>query len=250
MDLKGRTALVTGGGTGLGRAIGLALARRGCAIAVNYSRSEEEARDTVREIQAAGVQAIALRGDVADWQAARDLVEQAERALGPVDILVNNAGLTRYIEFRDLELVGREDWQTIMDVNVGGAFACARAVAPGMTKRGGGRILNVASNSGLTADGSSIPYVVSKAAVIALTAALARALAPVVLVNAIAPGWMETRWLERYLPEDRRAALSHALVPPVAVEDVAAAAVALISNDSISGEVLVVDRGERLHPTG
>jgi 3-oxoacyl-[acyl-carrier protein] reductase len=248
VDLAGRVALVTGGGTGLGRAIGLALGRSGAAVAVNYAHSMSEAREAVAALRALGVRADAFEADVSDWEAAPALVAAVESRLGPVDVLVNNAGITRHVPFDDLDGVRRDDWDRILAVNLGGAFACARAVAPGMRRRGEGRILNVASNSGLTAEGSSIPYVVSKAALIALTQALARGLAPSILVNAIAPGWMETRWLERYIPADGRARLAESPVPPVAVEHVAAAAVGLIANDAIDGEVLVVDRGERLHP--
>jgi 3-oxoacyl-[acyl-carrier protein] reductase len=216
-------------------------------VAVNYSVSESDALRAVGEIEAAGGRAMAVAADVAQWSAAVSLVAATEHSLGPIDILVNNAGITHYIPLPDLDAVDREDWQRIFDVNVGGAFACARAAGPLMRARGHGRILNVASNSALTGDGSSIPYVASKAAVIGLTRALARALAPHVLVNAIAPGWMETRWLERYIPAERREGLFSGGVAPVAVDDVAAAAVSLIANDAITGETLVIDRGERLH---
>lgn len=250
MEFAGRVAIVTGGGTGLGRAISLALAGAGAAVAVGYSRSAAEADATVAQVVAAGGHAVAVGADLAHWNAAATLVRSAERALGPCDILVNNAGLTRYVPFPNLGDVTAEAWDEIFDVNVRAMFALARAVAPGMVARGRGRILNVASNSGITAEGSSIPYVVSKTAVIGLTHALARALAPAVLVNAVAPGWMETRWLERYIPADRQASLAASPVAPVAVEDVAAAALALIANDAITGEVLVIDRGERWHPVG
>ncbi len=248
MDLDGRVALVTGGGTGLGRAISLALGRAGAAVGVNYAHSREDAEATVQAIRDLGGRAEAFATDITDWAAADGLVAAAETALGPIDVLVNNAGITRYVPFDDLRAVERGDWDRIFDVNLDGAFGCVRAVAPGMRRCGGGRILNVASNSGITAEGSSIPYVVSKAAVIALTQALARALAPSVLVNAVAPGWMETRWLDRYIPPERVAQLAAAPVRPVSVDEVASAAVGLIVNDAISGEILVVDRGERLHP--
>ena len=248
MDLARRVALVTGGGTGLGRAISLALASAGATVAVGYSRSAAEAEATVAEIVEGGGRAQAFAADLAEWTAAEALVAAAERTLGPLDIVVNNAGITRYIPFGDLEAVGPEAWDEIQTVNVRATFAVARAVAPGMRARGGGRLLNVASNSGLLAAGSSIPYVVSKAAVISLTQSLARALAPSILVNAVAPGWMETRWMERYFPPDVRADMAASATQTVPVEDVAAAAVALIANDSITGEVLVIDRGERWHP--
>lgn len=248
MDLRGRVALVTGGGTGLGRAISLALAAAGTSVAVGYRRSAAEASATVAEVVAGGGQGVALAADLAEWDAAEALVAAAEDALGPLDIVVNNAGITRYVPFPDLAAVGAAEWDAIADLNVRAAFAVARAAGPRMQARGAGRILNVASNSGLTAAGSSIPYVVSKAAVISLTHALARALAPAVLVNAIAPGWMETRWMERYFPPDVRAEMAASGTQTVPVEDVAAAAVGLIANDSISGDILVVDRGERWHP--
>lgn len=248
MDLAGRVALVTGGGTGLGREIALALAATGAAVAVGYSRSAAEADATVAEIVDGGGRAVAIGADLAEWVGAEALVGAAERTLGPLDVVVNNAGITRFVPFRSVDAVTAEDWDSMFDVNVRAMFAVARAAAPGMLARGRGRILNVASNSGLTAEGSSIPYVVSKSAVIGLTQALARALAPAVLVNAIAPGWMETRWLERYIPAERRASLAASPVQPAAVADVATAALALIANDSITGEVLVVDRGERWRP--
>ena len=217
-------------------------------MAVNYRRSAAAAEETVGDIRARGGRAQAIEADLADWDAAERLVTQAHAAFGSLDLLVNNAGMTRAVPFSDLDAVDRETWDDIFDLNLRAMFALARAAAPLMLRGGGGRILNVASNSGLTADGSSIPYVVSKAGVIALTHALARGLAPTVLVNAIAPGWMETGWLGRHIPADRRATIAAAPVPPAAVADVVSAALALLTNDSITGEVLVVDRGERWHP--
>jgi 3-oxoacyl-[acyl-carrier protein] reductase len=248
VDLEGKVALVTGGGTGLGRAISVALARRGADVAVGYSQSAAEAEATIDEIASAGVRAVALRADLNDWAGADALATAATDAVGPIEILVNNAGITRYIPFPDLAEVTDEVWNGIFDLNVRATFALSRAVAPQMRARGGGRILNVASNSGITAAGSSVPYVVSKAAVIGLTHALARALAPTIAVNAIAPGWMETRWLERYFPPDVRAAMDEDDTARVTVQEVADAALALLTNDAITGEVLVVDRGERWHP--
>jgi 3-oxoacyl-[acyl-carrier protein] reductase len=248
VDLADSVALVTGGGTGLGRAISVALARAGAAVAVGYSASAAEADETVTTIEAAGGRAVALRADLADWDGARALAAAAQQVLGPIDILVNNAGITHYIPFPDLDAVSADIWDRLFDVNVRAAFAMTQAVAPGMRVRGRGRVLNVASNSGITAAGSSVPYVVSKAAVIGLTQALARALAPSIAVNAIAPGWMETRWLERYFPPEVRAAMDEDQTARVTVDEVADAALALLRNDAITGEVLVVDRGERWHP--
>ncbi|MDE0374759.1 MAG: SDR family NAD(P)-dependent oxidoreductase [bacterium] len=246
MDLDGRVALVTGGGTGLGRATALALVGAGASVAVNYSRSRLEAERVVRRIRDRGGTALAVQADITDGSAVSSMVASVEEELGPVSILVNNAGTTRYVPFPDLGAVTAEEWRRIMDVNVTGAFLCSRAVAPGMQSRGAGKIINVASNSALTSTGSSIPYVVSKAALVSLTRCLARALAPTVQVNAIAPGWMLTEWIDRHVPADRAREIRAGAVPLVPVEDVVRSLIGLVSNDSITGEVAVVDRGDML----
>ena len=246
MDLDGRVALVTGGGTGLGRATALELAGAGASVAVNYSRSRQEAERVARHISDRGGSALAVRADITDGSAVSSMVASVEESLGAVDILVNNAGTTRYVAFPDLGAVTAGEWRRIMDVNVTGAFLCSRAVAPGMQARGTGKIINVASNSAFTSTGSSIPYVVSKAALVSLTRCLARALAPTVQVNAIAPGWMLTEWIDRHVPPDRAREIRSGAVPLVPVEDVVRTLTGLVTNDSITGEVAVVDCGEML----
>ena len=246
MDLDGRVALITGGGTGLGRQAALGLAEQGVLVAVNYSRSRLAAGEVVQEIERRGGGSIAVQADVTNAIAVAEMVAKVESELGPVDILVNNAGTTHYVPFPDLEAVTEEIWQRIMDVNVTGAFLCSQAVAPGMQARGGGKIVNVASNSALTDAGSSIPYVVSKAALVSLSRCLARALAPTVQVNALAPGWMLTEWIDRYLPSDRAGEIRAGAVPLVPVEDVVRSLIGLLTNDSVTGAVSVVDRGEML----
>ncbi len=246
MKINGRVVLVTGGGTGLGREIALAMGRSGARVAVNYSRSRDAAEQVVDEIDRDGGRALAVRADVADSAAVAAMVATVERVLGPVDVLVNNAGITSYIPFPDLDAITEEEWRRIMDVNLTGAFLCSRAVGPGMVARGAGKIVNVATNSAFTSTGSSIPYVVSKAALVSLTTCLARALAPAVQVNAVAPGWMATEWLDRYLPPERAAEIRSGAVPLAPLEDVVSALMGLITNDSITGHVAVVDRGEML----
>lgn len=246
-SLAGRVALVTGGGTGLGRAISLALAARGCHVAVNYARSREEAEQTVDAVRDYGVRAAAVRADVANEADVSDMVREITASLGEVEVLVNNAGTTRYVPFPQLEDVHTEDWQQILGVNLVGQFLCVQAVVPGMRERGYGKILNIASDSAFSHDGSSIPYVVSKAGVVSLTKCLARALGPTIQVNGLAPGWMATRWMKRYLPpeiQQKVLAPRSDQLPPAAVEDIARAGVDLLENDSISGTVLVVNRGE------
>lgn len=234
MDLAGRVALVTGGGTGLGAAVCRALAGRGAAVAVNFSRSREEAETLAGSLP----RAVAVQADVRDELAIASMVREVEAALGPVDLLVNNAGITAYVSFEDLEALSAGDWDRILGVNLVGAWSCVRAVVPGMRARGAGAVVNVASDSAFTLDGSSIPYVVSKAGLVALTHTLASALAPVVRVNAVAPGWMDTPWLDRYVPTDRRAALREGREPTVPVGDAAEAVVALLKDDAATGQVV------------
>lgn len=240
VELAGRVALVTGGGTGLGAAVCRGLGAAGAAVAVNYSRSEEDAREVAAELEAAGLRALALRADVSDEASVLRMVGEIEGELGSIDLLVNNAAVTRYVPFADLAAIADDDWQRILGVNVLGAWHCARAVVPGMRSRGGGAIVNIASDSAFTLDGSSIPYVVSKAALVALTRALAAALAPVVRVNAVAPGWMDTPWLERNLPEEIRREVAEAPTRAVAVDKVAREVLDLLADETASGEVVLI----------
>ena len=234
MELTGRVALVTGGGTGLGAAVCRALADRGALVAVNWLRSREEA-----EVLAAALpRAIAVQADVRDEAAIVAMVAEVERELGTTDLLVNNAGITAYVPFEDLEAITAANWEAILGVNLVGAWSCTRAVVPGMRTRGAGAVVNVASDSAFTMDGSSIPYVVSKAGLVTLTHALARALAPVVRVNAVAPGWMDTPWLDRFVPDDRRAALREGHEPTVPVADAAAAVVRLLADDAATDQII------------
>jgi 3-oxoacyl-[acyl-carrier protein] reductase len=244
MDLAGRVALVTGGATGLGRAIALGLARDGSAVAVNYSRSKAEADETVDEIEALGRRAVAVCADVADDAAVGAMAETVEDALGPIEILVNNAGTTEYIPFADLDGATPAVWERLLRVNLVGAFACVQAAVPQMRRAGAGRILNVASISAFTATGSSIPYVASKSGLVSLTQCLARALAPDVQVNGVAPGWMATRWPDVFLPPELAQRVREGAMRTVEVEDVASFALELIRNDSANGQVVALDRGE------
>ncbi len=249
MDLNGKAAIVTGAGTGVGRATALALARRGCSVVVNYSRSRDAAEATAREAEALGVTAVPFRADVSDDRACRSLVEAAERELGRLDVLVNNAGTTRFIPHGELERVSDEDWNQILAVNLKGPFQCARAARPALERSGAGMIVNVASVAGIVATGSSIPYCASKAALINLTIALARALAPRIRVNAVAPGFIEGEWLAQglgaaYQPikqaMEARAVLHRVCKP----EDVSAAILSLITgSDLVTGHVLPCEGG-------
>ena len=244
MDLQGKAALVTGGGTGIGRAIALLLARHGAAVAVNYSRSDAEAQDTVEAIEKLGGRAIKVCADVADNAAVTAMVAAVVREFGRLDVLVNNAGWTKFTEFKDLDAVDDELWDRTLGVNVKGPFFCARAAAMPMRQAGAGVVVNVSSIAGLLARGSSIPYVVSKAALNTLTRALARTLAPEIRVNAVAPGVVDTRWVSGQDAFVRGAQLQTPMRRIATPEDVAQVVLSLIvSNDFVTGQILAVDGG-------
>lgn len=243
MDLSAGVALVTGGGTGLGREIAVRLAAHGLDVAVNYASSKDEAESVAAAIEKTGRGSVAVHADVSLPGEVAAMVGDVEAALGPVDVLVNNAGVTRYIPFRELDQITLQDWQDVLAVNVIGAFNCVQAIGPAMADRGGGAILNVSSISPYVANGSSLPYTVSKAALISLTECLCRALPTSVRVNAVAPSWMDTVWLDKHLPEEVSSRVRSAEYPSVPVEKVAQMAIGLILNDAVSGQTVVIDGG-------
>lgn len=243
MDLRGTVGIVTGGGTGIGRAISLALARQGVAVAIVYSRSAAEAEETVVAIAAEGGRALAVRADVSREDAVRAMVARVVDQFGGIDLLVNSAGTTQYIPLRDLDAVTDAIWDRIFAVNVKGIFYCARAVAPHMRARGRGAIVNITSVAGILGDGSSLPYAVSKAAANGLTRSLARALAPEIRVCAVAPGIVKTRWVAGREEHVERLGKSALLGRTASPEDVAAIVLALLAQDAMTGQTLVVDGG-------
>ncbi|MGM0675025.1 MAG: SDR family NAD(P)-dependent oxidoreductase [Spirochaetota bacterium] len=245
--LDGKTALVTGGGTGVGRAAVLRFAEAGANVAVNYSRSQGDAEATAEEARAFGVKAIAVKADVANEDEVLAMFDQVERELGPVVILVNNAGRTQFVPFTELDRITDELWQEILNTNVMGTFYCSRAAARGMKREGDGTIINVSSVSGLTGFGSSIPYATSKAAILSLTRSLAQALAPTIRVNALAPGLIETRWVadQPEFVEGQRA--NTPLKRNASPDDVAQVIFAFATSaDFVTGQTLVVDGGRRM----
>lgn len=249
MRLDGTAAIVTGGGTGVGRATALELARLGSSVLINYSKSRDEAEQTAGELEALGVKAIALQANVADDADCRRMVDTAVKAFGRLDLLVNNAGTTKFVLASDLDKITDEDWQRIFAVNVIGPFHCARAVKDAMLASGGGQIINVSSVAAYMGKGSSIPYAASKAALNNLTIALARTLAPHIRVNAVAPGFITGRWLEQGLGkayEQAKNTIAQAcpLEKVSDPEDIAAAIMSLITGSKlVTGQVLVCDGG-------
>lgn len=248
MDLRGKVALVTGGGTGLGKEISLQLAREGADVAIAYSRSVADAESTVAEIVGLGRRAIALKADVSRSAEVVALVEGVIRELGGLDILINNSGTTEFVDFRNLDGVTEEGWDRIMDTNVKGAFLVSRAAAPALRAHGNGKIVNITSVSAIKPGGSCIPYAVSKAAEMMLTKCLGMALAPEIAVNAVGPGLMDTRW-GRLWGDDvlENAAKSAPLGHIATLEDIAATVLHLVKNDSMTGQNIVVDSGTYMH---
>ena len=249
MNVQGKAAIITGGGTGVGRAAALGLARLGCSVLVNYSRSRQDAEATAVEIEKLGVRALAFEADVSDDAACRKMVDAALAAFGRLDVLVNSAGTTRFIPHTALDLVTDDDWERIFAVNVKGPFQCIRAARAPMVAAGGGAVVNVSSIAGISATGSSIPYAASKAALINMTVSLARALAPTIRVNSVAPGFIAGRWLEQGLGSQYEAVKAKVAqgTPTGRVctpEDVGQTIVGLITgSDQITGQTLVCDGG-------
>src|SRR5258708_5553320 len=246
MELKNQVALITGGGTGLGKAVSIELARRGADVAIIYSRSETDANEVAGQISAMGVRGVSFKCDVSDGSAVRELVRQVLERFGRLDILINDAGTTKFVPFPDLEGVTDEDWDRIMSVNVKGPWMLARAAAAALADRNGS-IVNIASVAGIRPGGSSLAYCVSKAALIHLTSCLAVALAPKVRVNAVAPGLFLTRWTAGF-PEERIQGMIDRtpLKQTVNIEDLALATVDLACNKSMTGSTVVVDSGIQL----
>jgi len=246
MELQNQLALVTGGATGLGKAISLELARRGANVAIVYSRSESDAISTSDEVRSLGVRCETFQCDVSHGTSVRALVPKVLESFGHLDILINDAGTTKFVPFPDLEGVTDEDWDRIMSVNVKGPWMLARAAASALAEQNGS-IVNIASVAGIRPGGSSLTYCVSKAALIHLTSCLAVAMAPKVRVNCIAPGLFLTRWTAGF-PEERIQGMIDRtpLKQTVSVEDLARATVDLACNRSITGSIHVVDSGIQL----
>lgn len=244
MDLQGKSALITGGGTGLGRSIALHLAREGVNVALNYSRSAKDAEETAGEAEKLGVKAFSIKADVSVRESAENLVTEAARALGGLDILINNAGITKFVPFENLDGLEDEDFIRLFRTNSLSNFFTARTAGKIMKKRGG-HIINTVSIAGLRPSGSSIAYAVSKAAGVHLTKCLAVALAPEVKVNGVAPGLLLTRWAAGFTEDQVTQIKKKALLNKAAdVDECAAMYITIAKNDSITGQIIVVDAGQ------
>ncbi|HKB36033.1 MAG TPA: SDR family oxidoreductase [Gemmataceae bacterium] len=246
MSTDRKVALVTGSATGIGRAVALRLARMGMAVAVNYSRSETEAVQTFEEVRASDVPAILCKANVADDGAVRTMVRRCANELGGLDVLVNNAATTHFIDHTNLEALSDEVWDEIFNVNLKGAFYACRAALP-LLKERRGVIVNVSSVAGLLGMGSSIPYAASKAALNCMTKSLARAFAPEVRVNAVAPGPVLTRWLANHQAQVEQSLKGTPMRRAATPDDIADAVIFLAAgNTLVTGQVLVIDSGRTM----
>jgi NAD(P)-dependent dehydrogenase (short-subunit alcohol dehydrogenase family) len=242
VEIEGKVALVTGAAKRVGRAIALTLAERGAELVIHYLDSEREAQEVLALAKQAGGKPVAVRGDVSVTADVNRIVETALQAFGRIEILVNNAAIFYRTPFEKLT---EEDWDLFLDVNLKGPFLLCRKVGEIMIRQGRGKIINLADIAGTKVWAEYIPYSVSKAGLIALTQGLAKALAPAVQVNAIAPGAVLLP--DGTTPDERERAIRRIPLDRLgSPEDIARAAVYLIENDFITGEVLTVDGGQHL----
>jgi 3-oxoacyl-[acyl-carrier protein] reductase len=244
IDLTGKSALVTGGSRGIGKAIGLRLATQGADVAFSYKGNEVAARETAREIQAMGRRAIAIQGDVAQVESADAVVKTALDAFGKLDILVNNAGITR----DDLIMrMSPEAWRDVLETNLFGAFWMTKAVTRPMLKARGGRIINITSVSGQAGQTGQANYSAAKAGLIGLTKATARELASRgITANAVAPGFVLTELTQDLPDELKQEITSRTPLGRFGTTEEIANAVAFLASDEaayITGQVLAVDGG-------
>src|SRR5574337_857761 len=240
MELRGRTALVTGAARRVGRAIALAMADRGADVVIHYKSSASEAHKTVEAVERLGRRAFAIQADLAEPEEAEELADRAVQTFGRIDVLVNNAALYYRTSLETLTLA---DWEQFLRINLTGPFRLSQRLGLLMRRQGGGKIVNVADIMGMRPWVDFLPYGVSKGAMIVLTQGLAKALAPQVQVNAVAPGAVLLTEAEGEKEREAiaRSTLLRRMGDPT---DVAKTVLFLLEgSDFITGQVVVVDGG-------
>lgn len=243
--LHGKIAIVTGASRGIGRSIAVTMAREGAAVVINFTANEKAAQETLAQVEAAGGQGVVVRADVADAPDCEKLIRTALDIFGKVDILVNNAGITRDNIVARMKL---EEWQSVIDTNLSGAFNCAKAVMrPLLKQKSGGRIINLSSVIGQAGGAGQANYAAAKAGLIGLTKSLAKELASrQITVNAVAPGYIDTEMTSVLLEEAKFGIVKQIPLGRVGLaQDVAEVVVFLASERAsyITGQVIAVDGG-------
>lgn len=244
-----RVAIVSGGSSGIGAATAKGLADEGLNVVVNYAGNAEGAASVVAECIAAGVDAVAVQGDVSDDAACQAIASAAMDRWGRIDVLVNNAGTTKLADPKDLSALMAEDFQQIYAVNTVGAYQMVRAAEAGLRASEAGSIVNTSSIAGTNGLGSSIAYMASKGALNSITLALARSFAPTVRVNAVCPGYVASDWWRNVDAETiekmKNRSASTALLKRVATSQDIAEAVLFFAlrARAVTGQFLVVDNG-------
>lgn len=253
-DFGGKVILVTGGATGLGAAVAVGAAKRGAkAIIINCTKSLQEAEATAELVRAAGAEASVVQGDVADDADCKRIAQAAER-YGMLHALVNNAGITRHVAHGKMDGLNKEDFLDLYAVNTVGPFQMIRACRPLLEAAGRSSVVMTSSIAGVTGIGSSVAYAASKGALNTMTLSLARALAPKIRVNAVCPGFIDTRWFSDKYGEAKTQEIRDNVIKrtPLQIastpEDVAEAVLFFISDASrvVTGETLLVDAGLHL----
>ncbi len=243
-QLPQRTALVTGGSRGIGRAIVRALCGAGVDCAFTYTRDRAGADSLVQEVRSQGRKAFSYQADVRDFEAAKSLVEEVKKTLGTLHILVNNAGITRD---KSLMMMSREEWSDVIDTNLSGVFNTTRACIIGFLKQKSGSIVNIASVSGIRPLPGQVNYAAAKAGVIGFTKSLAREVSSYnIRVNAVAPGFIETEMTAELGPNTRERFLDMIPLRRFGTPDeVAKTVLFLLSDESryITGQTLQLDGG-------
>ena len=249
MDLNGKVAIVTGGSGVLGGLICHTLAKAGCNVAVLYNHNRTRGETISEKLAEIGVDSEPMHCDVTDTDQVQSTVSSVLDRFGRVDILINDAAYNKWIAFDDIDGLTFDYWNKIISVNLTGPMNTIKAVIKPMKNQGTGRIVNISSIAGLSPTGSSIPYAVSKAGLNHLTKCMAVGLAPTILVNSIAPGYLEgTKMSLSLTPEYRKNAVKEAILRRATdKDDVADQVVSFCKTDSITGQTLAIDSGRVFH---
>ncbi len=236
MRLNGKNAIVTGGDRGIGKAISLALANKGTNVAICFLKDQNKAQETIKKLEQFGVKSLRVQTDVRYFGQVEKMMSLVKESFGCIDVLVNNAGISRANPA--IEKVSIEEWKEMIDVNLTGVFNCCKAAAAEL-KRNKGKIVNISSIAGKMGGTIGCHYAASKAGVIGLTFALASELAPLVTVNAVAPGPVETDFISEETKE--RLSKQTPFGRIAKAEEIAHTVIYLLENDYVSGEVVDVN---------